>query len=215
MEFKTDDGIVHAVDDVTFDLFPNETLGIVGESGSGSRSRRWRSSGSCPTTAKITGEVLFGGENLVGKSEKELRPYRGDRIAMIFQDALASLNPVYKVGDQIAEAIKVHSDVSGDELREQVIELLDLVGIPNPRPARRPVPARVLGRHAPAGHDRDVDRERSRRADRRRADHRARRHDPGPGARRARSASRNARTPRSFSSRTTSASSRASPIVCS
>jgi oligopeptide/dipeptide ABC transporter ATP-binding protein len=133
VEFTTDDGIVHAVDDVSFDLFPNETLGIVGESGSGKSVTSMAILGLLPSTAKITGEVIFGGENLIGKTEKELRPYRGDRIAMVFQDALASLNPVFKVGDQIAEAIKVHNDVSGDELREKVIALLELVGIPNPR----------------------------------------------------------------------------------
>jgi oligopeptide/dipeptide ABC transporter ATP-binding protein len=133
VEFKTDDGVVHAVDNVSFDVHPNETLGIVGESGSGKSVTSMAILGLLPDTATITGEVIFRGENLVGRSEKSLRDIRGNRIAMVFQDALAALNPVFKVGDQIAEAIRVHNNISGDACRDRVIELLDVVGIPNPR----------------------------------------------------------------------------------
>ena len=140
VDFKTDDGIVHAVDDVSFDLAVAETLGIVGESGSGKSVTSMAVLGLLPSTARITGEIVFGGENLVGRSEKSLQPIRGNRIAMIFQDALAALNPVHRVGDQIAEAITVHHSPSKDELRDRVLELLDLVGIPNPSERATSIP---------------------------------------------------------------------------
>ena len=132
VEFKTDDGIVHAVDDVSFDLGPSETLGIVGESGSGKSVTALAVLALLPPTASVSGEVVFGGENLVGRSDKQLQPLRGDRIAMIFQDALTALNPVHRVGDQIAEAIGVHHRATGDELRKRAVDLLDIVGIPQP-----------------------------------------------------------------------------------
>src|SRR5262245_7993953 len=132
VEFKTDDGIVHAVDGLTFELARGETLGIVGESGSGKSVTAMAVLGLLPATATLTGEAVFDGATLVGRSEKQLQPMRGSRIAMIFQDALAALNPVHRVGDQIAEAIAVHHDVSRTDLRARAVELLDLVGIPQP-----------------------------------------------------------------------------------
>ena len=81
--------------------------------------------------AQVTGSVRFRGQELIGLKEKQLRPIRGDRIAMIFQDALTALNPVFKVGDQIAEIITAHHEVSGATLKARVVNLLDLVGIPN------------------------------------------------------------------------------------
>src|SRR6478752_6394673 len=105
VDFKTDDGIVHAVDDVSFDVAANETLGIVGESGSGKSVTSLAILGLLPKTATVTGEVWIGEHNLVGMKEKELQKLRGETIAMVFQDALAALNPVYRIGDQIAEAI--------------------------------------------------------------------------------------------------------------
>jgi oligopeptide/dipeptide ABC transporter ATP-binding protein len=133
VEFKTDDGIVHAVDDVSFDVAENETLGIVGESGSGKSVTSLAILGLLPKHATVTGEAYIGTQNLIGLSEKELQPLRGSTIAMVFQDALAALNPVYRIGDQIGEAIAVHNDISKAERRGRVIELLDLVGIPQPR----------------------------------------------------------------------------------
>ena len=132
VDFKTDDGTVHAVDDVSFDLAPSETLGIVGESGSGKSVTSLAILGLLPTTASVTGTVIFDEQNLIGRSDKQLQPIRGDRIAMIFQDALTALNPVHRVGDQIAEAIAVHHHTSRDELRRRAVDLLDIVGIPHP-----------------------------------------------------------------------------------
>jgi oligopeptide/dipeptide ABC transporter ATP-binding protein len=130
--FPTDDGLVHAVDGVSFDLAENETLGVVGESGSGKSVTAMAILGLLPDRAKVTGEVLFRGESILGAPEKELQKLRGTRIAIIFQDALAALNPVFSVGNQIAEAIAVHDpDAKQDDLRARAIELLDLVGVAN------------------------------------------------------------------------------------
>lgn len=131
--FPTDDGLVRAVDGVSYDLDEGETLGIVGESGSGKSVTSLAILGLLPSSAQVSGEVWFRDQQLIGRSERDLQPIRGRKIAMIFQDALASLNPVFKVGDQIGEAVTVHRrDLSKAELRDRVIELLDLVGIPNP-----------------------------------------------------------------------------------
>lgn len=136
VEFDTDDGVVHAVQDVSFDVYENEVLGVVGESGSGKTVTAMAILGLLPPRARVQGHVLFRGQELLGLDEKALRRYRGEEVAMVFQDALAALNPVYTVGAQVAEAIKVHHhDVGRAELRERVVALLDLVGIPNP--ARR------------------------------------------------------------------------------
>ncbi len=132
VEFPSDDGIVRAVDDVSFDVEHGETLAIVGESGSGKSVTSMAIMGLLPKYASVRGEAWFGDVNLVGLGEKQLQPYRGDRIAMVFQDALASLNPVFTVGDQIGEAISVHHSLTKAELRARVLELLDVVGIPNP-----------------------------------------------------------------------------------
>ena len=132
VEFATDDGVVHAVDGVTFDVGYNETVGIVGESGSGKTVTSLAILGLLPQSATITGDIRFKAVELRDASEKQMEEVRGDQIAMIFQDALAALNPVRNVGRQIAEAIRVHYDVGPKEVRERTLELLDLVGIPNP-----------------------------------------------------------------------------------
>jgi oligopeptide/dipeptide ABC transporter ATP-binding protein len=130
--FKTDDGDVKAVDDATFDVYANETLGIVGESGSGKTVTAMAILGLLPPSARISGEINFDGRDLRTLDEKTLEDIRGRRIAMIFQDALAALNPVHTVGKQIAEAIRVHdSSLSKDALQERCVELLDVVGIPS------------------------------------------------------------------------------------
>ncbi|MGZ4799666.1 MAG: ABC transporter ATP-binding protein [Acidimicrobiia bacterium] len=132
VQFKTDDGILTAVDKVSFDVHHNETLGIVGESGSGKSVTSMAILGLLPESALITGDVRFRGESILGIPEKQLEKLRGSKIAMVFQDALAALNPVQKVGKQIDEAIAVHQDLSSSERKARVIELLEIVGIPNP-----------------------------------------------------------------------------------
>jgi oligopeptide/dipeptide ABC transporter ATP-binding protein len=136
VEFPTDDGPLHAVDDVSFEVHDREVVGLVGESGSGKTVSALAVLGLLPRQARVSGSVRFRGEELLGRSETELQRLRGEAIAIVFQDALASLNPVLRVGDQIAEGITVHHpDVGARPRRERVLELLDLVGIPEP--ARR------------------------------------------------------------------------------
>jgi oligopeptide/dipeptide ABC transporter ATP-binding protein len=133
VEFPTEDGLVQAVRGVTYQLRSGDTLGIVGESGSGKSVTSLAVLGLLPRTARIKGSVRFRGEELLGKTENEYAKLRGEKIAMIFQDPLTSLNPVYTVGKQIAEAVLAHNDVSKDAAMNRAIELLDVVGIPFPK----------------------------------------------------------------------------------
>jgi oligopeptide/dipeptide ABC transporter ATP-binding protein len=133
VSFPTDDGLVHAVDNLSFVLQDDEVMGIVGESGSGKTVTSLAILGLLPKSAQIGGEIRFCGRNILGLSERALTPIRGNRIAMVFQDALAGLNPVMTVGWQIAEAVSVHQELDKSELADRVVELLGLVGIPNPR----------------------------------------------------------------------------------
>jgi oligopeptide/dipeptide ABC transporter ATP-binding protein len=133
VEFPTDDGVVKAVDGLSYDVYPNEVLGIVGESGSGKSVSSMAILGLLPKRARIRGQIIYKGRDLLALPEREMLKLRGDSIAMVFQDALAALNPVYTVGSQIAEAVKVHRpECSKSELRDRAIELLELVGTPNP-----------------------------------------------------------------------------------
>jgi peptide/nickel transport system ATP-binding protein len=133
VEFQTEDGIVHAVDGVTYQVHRGRTLGIVGESGSGKTVASMTTLGlTRGRGARISGRILFEGRDLVALSEGELRAIRGNDIAMIFQDPLSSLHPLYSVGFQLVEAVLAHRDVSKMKARERAIELLGLVGIPDP-----------------------------------------------------------------------------------
>ena len=127
--FYTREGIVRAVDGVSFDLHKGETLCIVGESGCGKSVTALSILGLLPKPpAKIEGgKVLFLGEDLTTRSEKRLREIRGNLISMIFQEPMTSLNPVMTIGDQIAEALLLHQDVSKAQARERVLEMLNLV----------------------------------------------------------------------------------------
>jgi len=133
VQFPTEDGTVKAVDNLSFEIRPNEVLGIVGESGSGKSVTSLAIMGLLPKSANITGEILFCGQNLLAMSERQLQDLRGRRLAMIFQDSLAALNPVYTVGWQISEAIELHQELDKAALKDRVIELLNIVGIPNPK----------------------------------------------------------------------------------
>jgi oligopeptide/dipeptide ABC transporter ATP-binding protein len=132
VSFPTEDGVVQAVRGVTYQLRRGEALGIVGESGSGKSVSSMAVMGLLPKSARITGSVRFKGEQLLGKSDDEYRQVRGKKVAMIFQDPLTSLNPVYRIGFQIAEAVLAHNDISKAEARNRAVELLRVVGIPFP-----------------------------------------------------------------------------------
>jgi len=131
VEFPTDDGVVHAVRGVSFALEPGQVLGIVGESGSGKSVTSLAIMGLLPRSARVRGEVNYRGRNLLKLSDKEQTKIRGKQIAMIFQDPMTSLNPVYSVGWQLQEAILAHQDIGKDKAWARAVELLDLVGIPN------------------------------------------------------------------------------------
>jgi peptide/nickel transport system ATP-binding protein len=134
--FNTDDGTVRAVDGVSFSVEKGETLGIVGESGSGKSVTCLSIMGLNPKrNTTVTGEVLFDGEDLLKASQSRLREIRGNDVAMIFQDPMTSLNPVHKIGKQLAEAVQLHRDVTKQQARARALELLKEVGIP--RPERR------------------------------------------------------------------------------
>jgi oligopeptide/dipeptide ABC transporter ATP-binding protein len=129
--FKTEDGIVKAVDGVSFEVEKGKTLGIVGESGCGKSVTCLTIMGLNPRRTAITsGEALFNSENLLTMTQRRLREIRGNDIAMIFQDPMTSLNPVYKIGDQLVEAILLHQDVTKRVARRRALELLKAVGIP-------------------------------------------------------------------------------------
>jgi peptide/nickel transport system ATP-binding protein/oligopeptide transport system ATP-binding protein len=133
VRFATEDGVVRAVEGVSFDVYPGEVLAIVGESGCGKSVTVQTVMGlTRGTNAEFDGRIVYEGRDLVTMSEEELRDVRGDEIAMIFQDPMTSLHPVYRIGWQIEEAIKAHNDVSDAEARARAIELLAEVGIPQP-----------------------------------------------------------------------------------
>jgi peptide/nickel transport system ATP-binding protein len=134
VKFTTDDGIVQAVDGVSYSVEPGRSLGIVGESGSGKSVSSLSILGLTrgPNTT-YSGEVIFEGRDLLTMSAEELRKIRGEEIAMIFQDPLSSLHPFYRVGDQLIEAVRAHHDVSKSAAKDRAVEMLTLVGIPDPR----------------------------------------------------------------------------------
>ncbi|OUP08023.1 ABC transporter ATP-binding protein [Collinsella sp. An2] len=134
MYFHTEDGVVHAVDGVSYTLDRGETLGVVGESGSGKSVTHMTIMGLIPMPpGKIEGgSVKYRGHSLLDMSEEEMQHVRGNDIAMIFQDPMTSLNPVYKIGKQVGEGLRLHRGYSKQEALKRATELLDLVGIPQP-----------------------------------------------------------------------------------
>jgi oligopeptide/dipeptide ABC transporter ATP-binding protein len=128
--FVTDDGVVGAVDGVSFTLQAGETIGIVGESGCGKSVTNLTIMGLNPKTARVSGQALFNGEDLLQASPHRLREIRGNEIAMIFQDPMTSLNPVHRIGAQLVEAVLLHNDVSHGEAKARALEALKEVGIP-------------------------------------------------------------------------------------
>ena len=133
--FKTERGWLKAIDGVSFDVYSGEMLGIVGESGCGKSvtSQSILRLYEEKNTTKYSGTVSFDGQNLFDLPEKEMQKIRGQEISMVFQDALSSLNPVFTVGNQIMESLRIHQNMGKKEAKEKAIDLLDQVGIPDPQ----------------------------------------------------------------------------------
>jgi oligopeptide transport system ATP-binding protein len=132
-QFFTQDGVVKAVDDVTFDIMPGETLGVVGESGSGKSITAMSLMRLIPSPPGriVNGSIMFEGEDIIAMSDEEIRSVRGNKIAMIFQDPMTSLNPVLSINRQIGESLELHMGMNKSQARARAIELLKMVGIPN------------------------------------------------------------------------------------
>src|SRR6185436_9821586 len=145
VSFPSESGTVTAVRGVTYALAPGEVLGIVGESGSGKSVSSLAVMGLLPSSARIEGSILFRGKELRGLADRDFSALRGEGISMVFQDPLSALTPVYTVGDQIAEAVRIHRKVGKDEAARKAIELLELVGIPNAAERSRGFPHEFSG----------------------------------------------------------------------
>jgi peptide/nickel transport system ATP-binding protein len=146
VHFHTDDGVVKAVDGVSYSIAPGETLGIVGESGSGKSVSSLTVMGLITSKqARISGEVLFRGVDLLKLPADEMRNIRGAKISMIFQDPMTSLHPFYKVGDQIGEAIRTHQNITKKEAFDQAVEMLGRVNISRPQERARQFPHEFSG----------------------------------------------------------------------
>ena len=131
--FRSGTGTVTAVRSLSYDVRPGELLGIVGESGSGKSVSSLAIMSLLPPHAQVSGSVRLDGRELIGQSDAELSTIRGRRVAMVFQDPLSALTPVYTVGDQLAEALLVHDRMSRKAAWDRAVDLLALVGIPNPK----------------------------------------------------------------------------------
>ena len=145
--FHTRDGVVRAVDGVSFDVRPGETLAIVGESGCGKSVTAMSILRLLPMPpARIVGgRIEFEGRDLLDLSEDEMRRLRGNLISMIFQEPMTSLNPVFKVGDQIAETIRIHRKITNKEAWDRAVDLMNQVGIPNPAASAHKYPHEMSG----------------------------------------------------------------------
>ncbi len=146
VRFGSENGVVHAVRGVDFDLMPGKTLGIVGESGSGKSVTSLAIMGLLPPTAEIAGSVRLMGKELLGLSDRAMCAYRGNDIAMVFQDPLSSLTPVFTVGTQIIEALTIHNPTMSKQAKEaRAVELLAMVGIPSPKDRLKAFPHEFSG----------------------------------------------------------------------
>jgi peptide/nickel transport system ATP-binding protein len=145
VDFRTEDGHVCAVDGVSFEARAGELFAVVGESGCGKSVMAMALSGLLPGNATVTGSVTLSGRELVGASDSELRKVRGSRIAYVFQEPMTSLNPVFTIGRQITEVLQVHEGMDRRRAMERAAELLDMVGIANPRERLRQYPHQLSG----------------------------------------------------------------------
>jgi oligopeptide/dipeptide ABC transporter ATP-binding protein len=145
-QFKLDDGILIAVDHVSFDIYKGESLGIVGESGCGKSVTAFSLLNLITPPGKISsGEIFYEGEDILKKSKLEMRMFRGAKVSMVFQEPMTSLNPVFTIGNQIDEVIRIHQRVSRKESKERSIELLKLVNIPLPEQRYTEYPHQLSG----------------------------------------------------------------------
>ena len=146
VQFWTQRGTIHAVNGITFDIGPGETLGIVGESGCGKSVTALALLGILPRAGRVSsGSAIFGGRDLIQLSDSELRDIRGREIAMIFQDPMTSLNPVLTIGRQLREPLETHFDMTKREAEQRAAELLDRVGIPSANQRIRDYPHQFSG----------------------------------------------------------------------
>lgn len=144
--FSTEDGTVRAVDGVNFEVYPGEVLGIVGESGCGKSVTSLSIMRLIAPPGKISeGEILFDGKNLLDLSENEMTKVRGNKISMIFQQPQTALNPVFQVDNQIAEVLNIHKDFGKDAGKKRAVELLKMVGIPDPERRAQAYPHELSG----------------------------------------------------------------------
>ncbi|MBA3795630.1 MAG: ABC transporter ATP-binding protein [Chloroflexi bacterium] len=145
--FHTGSGVARAVDGVSFDIAGGQTVGLIGESGCGKSVTAMSITGLIDPPGRIEpgSSIRFAGQELVGASEEKLRRIRGRQIGMVFQEPMSSLNPVYTVGTQIAEAVRAHQDVTGKEAMERAIEMLRLVRIADPERRVRDYPHEMSG----------------------------------------------------------------------
>lgn len=135
VQYSTEEGIVHAANGISFDVYEGETLGLVGETGAGKTTIALSILKLIPNPPGkiVNGEIYYKGQDLIKFSENEMRQIRGDHISMIFQDPMTALNPVFRVGDQIMEAILLHNEISKQEATKKAKDTLELVGIPASR----------------------------------------------------------------------------------
>ena len=144
--FYTEDGVVRAVDGVNFEVYPGEVLGLVGESGCGKSVTSLSIMRLISKPGKVVeGEILLDGENLLTIPEDEMMKVRGNRISMIFQQPQTALNPVFKVGDQLAEVLNVHQDLGKDAGWRRAVALLKMVGVPDPERRAEAYPHELSG----------------------------------------------------------------------
>lgn len=146
VSFASEAGTVHAVRGMNFDLYPGKTLGIVGESGSGKSVTSMAIMGLLDKNASVKGSITYHGEELLNKSDLEMSEIRGKGIAMVFQDPLSALTPVFSIGDQIKEALVTHNPkMTEQQIHDRSIELMDLVGIPDPEGRLKSFPHEFSG----------------------------------------------------------------------
>ena len=146
IRYRTKESTVYAVEAASFDLFPGQVLTLVGESGSGKTTAGMSILRLLPQQAEVvSGEVLFEGRNLLAMDDRQLRPLRGQRIAMIFQDPVAGLNPVLSIGSQVAEMLTSHLEISKKDAKKRVQEILREVGLSDPERVAKSYPFQLSG----------------------------------------------------------------------